>query len=559
MDGETSGTMGGILIDRFGKAVLSPYVLALSLLVLASILRLFGIGDAPLRTDEVWHLLAGRSWADHGTLAMGDGAYTRARYYTMATGEFFQLFGPTPGAGRALAAIGGILLVIVAALWVRRIGGAIAGWTTGILLCFGYTGIMLSQFARFYTWHALGVFMLAIAVYAIVTQGGRIGVRKLILWSAAALIALLVSLHLQDITMLMVLALALWVGLYLLLSGRFNFIFRSRFWLAAVALAILLGIAVVWHERHRVIDLWHDLRGAAAWSEEHRDDFGYYVTVLGHWLSWLFYLLPIAMIVAWRRYREPVLFCATILVVCLTLHSIAGMKAIRYIYYLFPFIFAIWGFVVAVLGPPLIRGIGNFARARAGRVGQFIAIGVVALATASAALVVTEFRFTAAAAARTLRTGSPVLPIDYGMAREEVHWTPHLASLRALQHRGLFITTDSVRTLYYLGDFDVLLNRSELSDVGTKEFTLDRRTGKHDISTGGSIEILAKCYPKGALLISNARWRSAQVTDDASDAIERVMTPVKLPPELRMRGYIWEHAPDSSPACRRIQALIGKP
>lgn len=552
--------MGGDLIDRCGRAVSSPYVLALSLLILASIVRLVGIGDAPLRTDEVWHLLAGRSWVDHGTLAMGEGAYTRARFYSMATGEFFHLFGPTPGAGRALAAVGGITLVVVVALWVRKIGGVIAGWTSGILMCVGYTGVTLSQFARFYTWHALGVFVLAVAVYTIVTQHTRMGACKLALWSVVALVALLTSLHLQHITMLMVLALALWAGLHFLLSGRLDFIFQSRFWLAAVALAVLLGMVVMWHEQHRIEGLWHELRGAAAWSEEHRDDFYYYVTVLGHWLNWLFYLLPVAIIIAWRRFRDPVLFCATILAVCLILHSIAGMKAIRYVYYLFPFIFAVWGFAVAVLGPPLIRGITDLAAARAGRVGQYVAIGLVALAGASAVIAVTEFRLTAAAAARTLKTGSPVLPIEYGMAREEIHWTPYLGSLRALQNRGLFITTDSVRTLYYLQDFDVLLNRSELSDVGAREFTLDGRTGKRDISSSRSIELLVKCYPKGSLIVSDARWRSAQVTDEASDMIERTMKPVKLPPGLRMRGYIWAHAPDSSLECRRVQALLaGKP
>jgi hypothetical protein len=546
------------MIDRWGKSLSSPYVLVLVLLVLATLVRLVGIGDAALRTDEIYHLLAGRSWADHGTLQMGDGVYTRARFYSMATGWFFELFGPTPGVGRGLAAVGGILLILATALWVRKTCGPIAAWVAGLLLCFSYSSITIAQFARFYTWHALGVFLLAIATYAIVTRGLGLGVARLGLWIAVALAAFVVSLHLQDITLLVVLALATWVGLHLLLTGKLAFLFSSPVRLAGLAILVLLALAVIWVERHRALHMWYNLRSAAAWSHENQDNFGFYITVLGRWLSWLFYLLPVAAIIAWRRYRDVTLFCVTMLAVCLALHSLAGMKALRYVYYLYPYIFTLWGCAVAVAGPPVVRFLHGLVSSWAGRAAPAVVGGLILVVTAVSFVIIFDYRLTVTGAVRLLRTGSVAQPFEYGSAREEVDWEPHLAPLRVLQNRGLFIATDSVRTLYYLQDYDLLLNKTELSDAGPKEFTYDRRTGKRDISTGQSVEAVVKCYPSGAIIVSDARWRNANVPEDAANMIERIAKPVKLPEGLRMRGYVWEHAMDSSPDCARLHALIGE-
>jgi len=545
--------------DHFGRLLRSPLFLAVSLLLLAFLVRIIGIGDAPLRTDEIYHLLAGRSWADHGTLAMGEGVYTRARYYSIATGWFFELFGPTPGAGRALAAIGGTLLVVALALWVRTVANALAAWTAGLLICFSYTSITLSQFARFYTWHALGVFLFAIAVYAIVTAGGTMRRRHLLAWIALASVALLWSLHLQAITALVVVALGVWTSLYLLFSGRLTFMVRSPLWLLAAAAIFLAGIGLMFVLRGKLAGAWEEFRGASEWSMVHRDDPTFYFTMLNHWLFWLFWLLPVAAILAWRRYRQPVLFCLIFFVVCFALHSFAGMKALRYVFYLFPFLFAIWGFAVASVGPAIFQRAMDIMPESMGRMRPIIVGVALAVVAAPAFVVTTDFRLTATGMARVLRTGSPVQPFATGSAREEVDWTPHLAALRKLQHDGLFVATDSVRTLYYLQDYDVLLNKSELSDIGTEEFTFDKRTGKRDVSTGRTVEQLVRCYPRGTIIVSEARWRTANVTNEAADTIERITQPVKLPPGLRMRAYRWQHATPPPPTCARIYALIGKP
>jgi hypothetical protein len=547
---------GPELTRRYAKLFSSPLFIGLSLLLLAALVRFVGIGDAALRTDEIYHLLAGRSWADHGTLAMGDGVYTRARLYSMATGWFFEMFGPTPAVGRSLAAVAGILLVVATGLWARRQAEPLAGWTAGLLLCFSYTSITIAQFARFYTWHALTVFLLAITVYALVTQLRTLGIRRLVLLAVVAFLTLLISIHLQATTFLMALGLGAWAGLYLLFTGQLAFIIRSRVWTALAGGAVLLGIVVLWVARPILWGMWRELRDAAAWSHENRDNFLFYVDLLGHQHSWLFYLLPIAAIIAWRRYRDLTFFCVIVIVVCLGLHSVAGMKALRYIYYLFPFMFVIWGCAVAVAGPPVVRYLVRLISPWAGRAAPvLIGLGLL-VAALPAVFVMTDYRLTVTGALRWLKTGSTWQPFDYGSAREEVDWAPYLPQLRQLQKDRLFIATDSVRTLYYLDDYDLMLNKSELSDAGSKEFSHDRRTGKLDISSGQSLALVMKCYPRGSVIVSDARWGDAGVPDDAARVIKGSMKPVRLAPELRMSGYVWDQAPEKSSQCDRVRSRI---
>jgi hypothetical protein len=538
----------------------SPYVIAAVLFAAALLLRLFGIGDAPPRTDDLYNFIAARSWADNGTLAMADGFYTRTKYFSIVTGWFLDLFGPTLGVARAVAAIGGAALVGVLALWVRRIGGPLAGWSAGILLCFSYTCITWSQVARFYSWHAVAMLVLAIAVYAIVTGLGTMRLSRTLGWAVVALVALLCGLHLQAITTIMLIALAVWSGLYLLFGGRFNFIFRSPLLLtgSAIATAILIAL-ILFPGRAILFEQWKNLRNASAWSAENQNNFAFYIDQLSHQLGWLFLLFPAAAIIVWRRHRTFLLFCVTIAAICLGLHTIAGMKALRYIMYVFPFFFAVWGLAVAVTASSCV---GYLSRAMPTALGKWRskAAGAALMAVAAVALlVVTDFRQTAAAATRAVKTGSPFQPFEYGFGRDQVDWAPYLPELRSLQKFGLFVVSDSNRAIYYLDDYDVLLSRTELSDVGKREFTLDKRTGKRDIGSGRSIEQIIRCYPKGSILTTEAQWRSAYITPDAADVIERKTKPVKLPTALNMRAYKWEHdIPAQSPACDRLYKMIGK-
>src|SRR3546814_12126217 len=60
-------------------------------------------------------------------------------------------------------------------------------------------------------------------------------------------------------------------------------------------------------------------------------------------------LWPVALAAAWRRNPALASLCAIMAMLCLTLHSFAGMKAWRYSYYVFPFICMAYGLGIGAL------------------------------------------------------------------------------------------------------------------------------------------------------------------------------------------------------------------
>lgn len=541
---------------RFNALASSPYILILLLFAGALLTRLIGVGDAPPRTDDLYNFIAAKSWMENGTLAMADGVYKRAKLYSIVTAWFLEFFGTSLGVARSVAAIGGAVLVPLLAIWVRRIGDPVAAWSAGLLLCFSYTCITWAQVARFYSWHAVAMLVLSMVVYRLTIDAGNLKLSRQIALGGIGLIALGLGMHLQPITFIMALALAIWVTCYLLFSGRLNFILRSSPLLigslAMVAIMFALAFTV---GRHLILGQWDNLRKASAWSAENQNNFAFYIDQLSHQLGWLFWLFPLAVIVAWRRQPTVVIFCVTITAICLILHTIAGMKALRYVMYLFPFIFTVWGLAVSVFVAYFTKWTRNASAKALPR-----AMGAaLALVTAVALLLVADYRQTAAAAVHFAKTGDTFRPFDYGFGRDQVDWTPYLPALRALQKYGLFVVSDSNRAIYYLDDYDLLLSKTELSDISNREFALDVRTGKRDIGSGVSIAKVIACYPKGSILATEAQWRSAYVSPDAADVIERKARQVKLPPASYLRAYQWEHPVSARSAeCAQIYRMIGK-
>lgn len=539
----------------------SPWTIAALLFIGALLLRLAGIGARPPKTDELYHLLAARSWADNGTLAIAQGEYVRARWYTVATGLMYEIFGTSIGAGRLLAALGAAVQVAALGLWVRQVANARAGWIAGLLLLFSHESLLLSQFARFYTWHAALIWFAAMAAYALVHGDHPRPLRRTIGLAAVLIASLVLAMHLQETTVIMVAALGLWGGLLILASPAATWLRRSpRLMIGGAALFAVAGTAFLYVAREPLLAGWHDFREVAVWAQGRSNYQSYYFWLLSETFGWLFNLLPLAVLVAWRTYRQPVLFCCTVLLVGLALHSLGGMKAIRYVQYLLPFMFAIWAFAFVAAVPAAARFLsGGWEWSDWPRPLQALIRGGLTLVIAATALIgVPDLELGAKSAAKALQTGSIVLASDYSEDAEEVDWTPWLPQLKPLLASSIVITADENRTLYYVGDFDLLLNKTILWDFHRQEFARDPRTGKIGISTGASLRRVIGCYPSGTILIPEKRWRAPDVTDDAADMIERETIRAPLPQGVRLRAYVWRRSAASpSPDCAALRALIG--
>jgi uncharacterized membrane protein len=334
----------------------SPWTIAALLFLGALLLRLAGIGERPPKTDELYHLLAARSWAENGTLAIADGQYLRARGYTIATAVMYELFGTSIGAGRLLAALGAAVQVATLGLWVRWVASARAAWIAGLLLLFSHESLLLSQFARFYTWHAAFVLIAAVSAYVLVHADPARHRRRAMGLAALALVSLHLAMQLQDTTVIMIAALGAWGAVLFVTSPATAWLRSSpRLMIGGAVLLALAGALFAYAARDPLLAKWQSFRHVAEWAKGRSDYQSYYFWLLLETFGWLFAMLPLAVLTAWRSYRRPVLFCVLILLVGLALHSVAGMKAVRYVYYLLPFMFVIWALAVEAAAPVISR------------------------------------------------------------------------------------------------------------------------------------------------------------------------------------------------------------
>ncbi|HEU4827322.1 MAG TPA: hypothetical protein VFS85_12640, partial [Dongiaceae bacterium] len=153
---------------RVGSAIWPAIVIFL----IALAVRLGAGAMLPIVVDETWHLLAGHSWIHEGTLRVDQGAYTRAGYFTVLVAWFMEALGETLAVARLPGVIAGAALVTAVFIWLRRRSGLVAAWTGGLLLCFHDLSILLSAEVRFYTIHALCLWLTAAIIYR-VTEGER--------------------------------------------------------------------------------------------------------------------------------------------------------------------------------------------------------------------------------------------------------------------------------------------------------------------------------------------------------------------------------------------------
>ncbi|MDP2248369.1 MAG: hypothetical protein Q8J65_09585, partial [Nitrosomonadales bacterium] len=176
--------------------------------LVAFLVRWIGAGSNPVHVDELYHLLAGRSWAEEGTLRMLDGEYLRGRGFTMLIGTVFELFGRSDlFVARLPSIFAGALLVSAIFWWLYREAGQKVAWIGAFLFCFASYAILYTQFTRFYALQALLVWLGAIAVYRALAVGV---IKQALILLVSAFVALAIAFHLQVTTVIAVIALGLW-------------------------------------------------------------------------------------------------------------------------------------------------------------------------------------------------------------------------------------------------------------------------------------------------------------------------------------------------------------
>jgi hypothetical protein len=264
-----------------------------------------------------------------------------------------------------------------------------------------------------------------------------------------------------------------------------------------------------------------------------------------HWLAgtypMLLAFLPVAFLVAVSRFRRVTIYVAVVFGFALVLHSFAGSKTERYISYVMPFFFIIWGIALAVVLPAframLERVFGELLpRGTSGRVRSAAAWGTVAL-----------LALFAASYSPALQTTRLLLrPGDEERPYSESEWAQAAPRLRQLADSAdVLVSTALPKSLYFLGGGDVTLSVTELRELEWRdgkpvEFSIDPRTGRPAIGTPESLERLMACYSTGLVVVERSHWRLFHVvTDSTADYLAQHAEELSLPPEWKLKAFRW--------------------
>jgi hypothetical protein len=308
--------------------------------------------------DEFYHILAARSWAADGTLAIGDGLYNRAWLFTKAVGVVFAVFGESVSAARAVSAAGAIAWLLVIFLWTHLYLGRAVAWVTVSLLLFSAEFLNFAVNIRFYSWHGFFVF-LGFSMITMVFYIPRIIFYRLIA-GVCAIISLAVAFHLQPITLIAVLGIITWLTLTNLTQIGSTIQSLSKSWaLYLVFLVVVLLVLSVFASgiSH---SLWNQYTHSALWNIE--ADIGTYFWFWKANYPAIWAVFPLAAVAA-ATYRPPFgLACVVIFTVSFLLHTFGGMRSIRYLVYAFPFFFIICSISIVLLSQWIYRELQNFDR-----------------------------------------------------------------------------------------------------------------------------------------------------------------------------------------------------
>jgi hypothetical protein len=511
--------------------------------------------------DELYHLLAAQSWVSEGTFRIAGGEYNRGGLYTAFVGTIYNLFGEEVRTIRWSSVLVGSLWVVAVFAWCRFKFDRGVAWTAALLFCLAPGAIFLSQYIRFYVLHGLLFWLLAVGAFEIIER--RVVSWKMAVLAVGVLAAFLAAAHLQQTTLVGLAGIIVYAAFRILPEQlRKAATDRSlRRWLiglaglavVAAAAVVVSGVAAAIIEKY----LW-----APAWANKSGFLRYHWLLVSQYPLFWG--VLPIAVLVILARRSLTGAYCAAIFCTAVLLHSFAGMKGERFIYYAMPFFFVVSAlFLKEVflytkgIADDLIRGTNLVAdRFHVPIAGTISVFACLFLLLANPA-----FRYTA-----DMLRGQPVGDGSEGQywSRYEANWERAASGLLDLSDTASVVVSPSeLHMLYYFGrvDFELSFSRlTELIDGKWKpedEFTIDFRTGRAAISSPESLELVVSCFESGLLVVRNVSWLNpAIVPSETRGAIEDLLTRVDVPADWGLIVYAWEGGEvEDANVCDRVRVL----
>jgi hypothetical protein len=209
-------------------------------------------------------------------------------------------------------------------------------------------------------------------------------------------------------------------------------------------------------------------------------------------------LLPVAALLAFRWQPRMVAFCCLVFGVIFVGQSFGGMKSMRYLSFGMPFFFAILAVVLAGIVPSARDALRSAADLLNPTRLRWVSAGVLLVAGLLVALANPFVEISLKALLGRATFGPP-----------ETDWSRMDDLLGEWEGVPFRMTMRELHTIDALGDYDVLLDKSRLTEIGdNSEFSIDTRTGRPVVGEPASIERILDCESEGVLLAERAWWES---------------------------------------------------
>ncbi len=470
--------------------------------------------------DELLHILAARGVAETGQPSIAAGIYTRAALYTHAVAWAKNFISDDLIAGRVPAWLGALLLVALVSGWTTRKAGLLAGLAAGLILAIHQWTLDVAVFARFYTLHAVAVFVMFIGLYEAAATG--MSMRSRMLYLAIAIISLPLAWHLQVTTAIAAggVGLGILVGLAIERRELTWRMLQAHPWLIATTLLAALGGTVFVIAHFHMVDTF---QSTPLWSAGVSDRLNYYNLALSRDTPLFWPLVPFAALGVCIVRPRLGLTLLTAAAVAFLLHSLAASKAPRYLYYALPFISILLGCGLAMAISFVVNGLANLW---VGCRRAAVAVGLAVFGLSAAAS--QEFYWTL-----RLAVGKNPHP-EINANLDEPDWSIVKAVLAPLAAQAdAIVASNAMKSIYYLGRYDYELNVTIVDETDTRrDFGIDERTGGRAI---GSAEALAKVigsHARTLIIVENKKLgiphgapKEAIAQADAS--CSRVQTPAE--------------------------------
>ncbi|MEL6641035.1 MAG: hypothetical protein AAFP98_06945, partial [Pseudomonadota bacterium] len=492
-----------ILIESGRRSIV--LVLSIAIFLCAAVLRV-GMLDIAPEFDELYHLLAARSWIADGSLSILDGEYTRGRYFTQSIAAVMGVFGDDLTTGRLPNVVVGSMIPVVVFLWANRVAGLAVAVIVAAFAVVWPQGIVEAQTLRFYAPQVLTYTVGAMAIYLAISPAP---VNRL-LWGLVALVVWAAALHLQ-ITSIVGIGAAVGAAVMIVLFDRITSL-RGRVATVIIVAAVMLAVLAIAYLTGILAKAIEFYRWTPAHADRLRDYHSFYHHQMERVYGLLWWTSPIwALIALWAKPRVA-FFALTVFFTCFLAHSFAGMKSLRYMSYALPMMWVIWAIAAVWIWTQI-----------AGRIGPKVASGVAAAAVIGVVFV-TGFVGEAARFAQ----GTDYRPReDWSAVRETIaDWNdaPFVATSREL-HMAAFVS-----------DFDLIISRSRLSELTpADEFTADFRTGRVTIGSEEAVAAVLACHRDG-LMLAPEEWL---IKSEEGEAFQALLIAAGLETETRTTADVF--------------------